>query len=149
MRIVTLVLLLLLAAIQYPLWFGKGGWMYEHDLRDQLAAQRQKNAQLKERNDRLAGEVQDLKDGTSAIEERARYELGMVKDGEVFVQFLAPQGIAAPRVAPVVPPLSASAAHLAQAQAATSAAHDKKPSSHARHHVSRHIERHKPKHSQP
>lgn len=117
MRLVTLVLIVLLAAIQYPLWFGKGGWMYVHDLRDQLAAQQQKNMQLKERNDRLMGEVRDLKDGTSAIEERARFELGMVKDGEVFVQFLAPEGVSAPVAArAVMPPLAASSAPLALAE---------------------------------
>ncbi|MBN4664921.1 cell division protein FtsB [Pandoraea nosoerga] len=96
MRMVTLVLVLLLAAIQYPLWFGHGGWLYVHELRDELSAEQQKNEQLKERNDRLAGEVQDLQEGTAAIEERARFELGMVKDGEVFVQFVAPDGSGAP-----------------------------------------------------
>lgn len=99
MRIVTLVLVLLLAVIQYPLWFGHGGWLYVHELRDQLTAEQQKNEQLKERNDRLAGEVQDLQEGTSAIEERARFELGMVKDGEVFVQFVAPDGTGGPQAA--------------------------------------------------
>ena len=99
MRMVTLVLVLLLAVIQYPLWFGHGGWLYVHELRDELSAEQQKNEQLKERNDRLAGEVQDLQDGTSAIEERARFELGMVKDGEVFVQFVAPDGSGGPQAA--------------------------------------------------
>ncbi|MGC7403802.1 cell division protein FtsB [Pandoraea pneumonica] len=99
MRMVTLVLVLLLAVIQYPLWFGHGGWLYVHELRDQLSAEQQKNEQLKERNDRLAGEVQDLQEGTSAIEERARFELGMVKDGEVFVQFVAPDGSGGPQAA--------------------------------------------------
>ncbi|BDD94812.1 cell division protein FtsB [Pandoraea sp. NE5] len=96
---VTLLLVLLLAVIQYPLWFGHGGWLYVHELRDELSAEQQKNEQLKERNDRLAGEVQDLQDGTSAIEERARFELGMVKDGEVFVQFVAPDGSGGPQAA--------------------------------------------------
>ncbi|EON12201.1 cell division protein FtsB [Pandoraea sp. SD6-2] len=96
---VTLVLVLLLAAIQYPLWFGHGGWLYVHELRDELSAEQQKNEQLKERNDRLAGEVQDLQEGTAAIEERARFELGMVKDGEVFVQFVAPDGTGGPQAA--------------------------------------------------
>ncbi|VVE06598.1 cell division protein FtsB [Pandoraea eparura] len=99
MRMVTLVLVLLLAAIQYPLWFGHGGWLYVHELRDELSAEQQKNEQLKERNDRLAGEVQDLQEGTSAIEERARFELGMVKDGEVFVQFVGPDGAGGPQAA--------------------------------------------------
>ncbi|VVE22500.1 Cell division protein FtsB [Pandoraea aquatica] len=97
MRMVTLVLVALLVVIQYPLWFGHGGWLYVHELRDELSAEQQKNEQLKERNDRLAGEVQDLQDGTSAIEERARFELGMVKDGELFVQFVGADGAGVPQ----------------------------------------------------
>ena len=50
----------------------------------------QKNADLKLRNERVQGEVQDLQNGTAAVEERARYEMGMVKDSEVFVQFVSP-----------------------------------------------------------
>jgi cell division protein FtsB len=55
-----------------------------------LAAQKQKNADEKLRNERIEGEVQDLQNGTAAVEERARYEMGMVKSGEVFVQFVSP-----------------------------------------------------------
>lgn len=90
MRLVTVVLIALLVVIQYPLWWGHGGWLRVHELREQLNDQLQKNADAKLRNERIAGEVQDLQNGTSAIEERARYEMGMVKDGEVFVQFVSP-----------------------------------------------------------
>ena len=90
MRLVTVVLLALLALIQYPLWWGHGGWLSIHELRGELAAQQQKNADEKLRNERIEGEVQDLQNGTSAVEERARYEMGMVKNGEVFVQFVSP-----------------------------------------------------------
>ncbi|AOK29315.1 cell division protein FtsB [Burkholderia singularis] len=90
MRLVTVVLIALLALIQYPLWWGHGGWLRVHELRQQLSNQLQKNADDKLRNERIAGEVQDLQNGTAAIEERARYEMGMVKDGEVFVQFVSP-----------------------------------------------------------
>ncbi|AIS88031.1 cell division protein FtsB [Burkholderia pseudomallei] len=90
MRLVTVVLIALLIVIQYPLWWGHGGWLRVHELRQQLNDQLQKNADAKLRNERIAGEVQDLQGGTSAIEERARYEMGMVKDGEVFVQFVSP-----------------------------------------------------------
>ncbi|KVE34931.1 cell division protein FtsB [Burkholderia sp. BDU5] len=90
MRLVTVVLIALLVVIQYPLWWGHGGWLRVHELRQQLNDQLQKNADAKLRNERIAGEVQDLQSGTSAIEERARYEMGMVKDGEVFVQFVSP-----------------------------------------------------------
>jgi len=96
MRLVTVVLIALLALIQIPLWWGHGGWLRVHELRQQLDAQLQKNADEKLRNERIAGEVQDLQGGTAAIEERARYEMGMVKDGEVFVQFVSPNAPAAP-----------------------------------------------------
>jgi len=90
MRLVTVVLIVLLGLIQYPLWWGHGGWLRVQELERQLADQNQKNADLKQRNDRLAGEVQDLEQGTDASEERARYELGMIKSSEIFVQFVAP-----------------------------------------------------------
>ncbi|MCC8404789.1 cell division protein FtsB [Paraburkholderia sp. MMS20-SJTN17] len=90
MRLVTAVLIVLLALIQYPLWWGHGGWLRVHELQGQLAQQLQKNADAKLRNERIQGEVQDLQNGTAAVEERARYEMGMVKDGEVFVQFVSP-----------------------------------------------------------
>ncbi len=90
MRLVTAVLIVLLALIQYPLWWGHGGWLRVHELQQQLAQQLQKNTDSKLRNERIQGEVQDLQNGTAAVEERARYEMGMVKDGEVFVQFVSP-----------------------------------------------------------
>ncbi|AXL51307.1 cell division protein FtsB [Paraburkholderia caffeinilytica] len=90
MRLVTAVLIVLLALIQYPLWWGHGGWLRVHELQQQLAQQLQKNTDSKLRNERIQGEVQDLQNGTAAVEERARYEMGMVKDSEVFVQFVAP-----------------------------------------------------------
>jgi cell division protein FtsB len=90
MRLVTVVLVVLLALIQYPLWWGHGGWLRVHELREELSQQQQKNADDKLRNERIEGEVQDLQNGTAAVEERARYEMGMVKDGEVFVQFVSP-----------------------------------------------------------
>jgi cell division protein FtsB len=94
MRLVTVVLVLLLALIQYPLWWGHGGWLRVHELQEQLTQQTDKNNNLKLRNERVQGEVQDLQNGTSAVEERARYEMGMVKDSEVFVQFVSPNSTA-------------------------------------------------------
>lgn len=82
----TWVLVALLAALQYPLWFGKGGLLRVSELERQLAGQREVNQSLEARNASLEAEVRDLKAGYEAIEERARYELGLVKDGEVFVQ---------------------------------------------------------------
>ena len=78
MRLITLSLATLLLLIQYPLWLGKGGWLRVWDLDRQVAAERQKNDELKARNARLNSEVMDLRAGRGAVEERARYELGMI-----------------------------------------------------------------------
>ena len=86
MRAITITLLLLLALIQYPLWLGKGGWFKVKDMESKLAQQKNKNNELATRNAALEGEVRDLRSGTDAIEERARFELGMIKPDEVFVQ---------------------------------------------------------------
>ncbi|NWG30600.1 MAG: cell division protein FtsB [Rhodocyclaceae bacterium] len=82
----TWVLVALLILLQYPLWLGKGGLLRVWDLERQVAAQREINQQLEARNAALDAEVRDLKSGLEAIEERARFELGLVKEGEVFVQ---------------------------------------------------------------
>jgi cell division protein FtsB len=80
------VLATLVLGLQYPLWFGKGSWTRVWDLERQLTAQRATNAQDKARNDALEAEVRDLKEGSEAVEERARLELGMIKRDEVFYQ---------------------------------------------------------------
>jgi cell division protein FtsB len=95
MRLFTLALVALLALIQYPLWFGKGGWLRVWELDQQLAAQNNSNTRLRDRNLALEGEVRDLGQGTGAIEERARYELGMMRPDEIFVQVGEP-GAAVP-----------------------------------------------------
>lgn len=92
MRLITLSLAALLILIQYPLWLGKGGWLRVWDLDNQVAAAQKKNDELKARNAKLNSEVHDLREGTGAVEERARYELGMIKDGELFIQTLEPNG---------------------------------------------------------
>ena len=69
-----------------PLWFGKGGWLRVWELDRQVAAAQEKNVALERRNAALAAEVKDLKTGTEAVEERARYELGLVRKDEVFFQ---------------------------------------------------------------
>ena len=81
-------MLLLLIAIQYPLWLGKGGWLKVYEMEKQLELQQAKNSLLSLRNAKLMGDVKDLKEGTRAIEERARVEHGMIKEGEFFVQIL-------------------------------------------------------------
>jgi cell division protein FtsB len=85
-KILAAILAVLAIGLQYPLWFGKGGWMRVRELDRQLVAQRAANAQDKARNDALDAEVRDLKEGSDAVEERARLELGMVKKDEVFYQ---------------------------------------------------------------
>jgi cell division protein FtsB len=87
-RAVTLILAALLLLLQYPLWLGKGGWLKVWDLNQQVEAQQQVNRQTQARNAALDAEVRDLKQGTEAIEERARSELGMIKRDEVFFQVL-------------------------------------------------------------
>lgn len=87
-RPVTLILAVLLLLLQYPLWLGKGGWLKVWDLNRQVEAQQQANQQTQARNALLDAEVRDLKQGTEAIEERARSELGMIKRDEVFFQIL-------------------------------------------------------------
>lgn len=86
MRWPTLVLLVLIALLQYSLWLGKGGWLRVWEVDRQLDAQREVNRKLEQRNAGLDAEVRDLKIGYDAIEERARFELGLVKPDEVFVQ---------------------------------------------------------------
>jgi len=86
MKPLALILGLLIALIQYPLWLGKGGWLRAWEVDRQVAAERDKNRSLEARNAALAAEVRDLKTGTEAIEERARSELGMVRPDEIFVQ---------------------------------------------------------------
>ena len=93
MRVLTVVLGVLIVLIQYPLWLGKGGWMRVWEIDRQVTAQKQTNAKLDVRNKALDAEVRDLKQGSDAIEERARYELGMVKQDEVFFQVLQPVAV--------------------------------------------------------
>lgn len=90
LRILVIVLLLIAAVLQYRLWFGNGGLQEVWALRAQIEAQQHENAQLRERNRALVAEVQDLKKGTSAVEERARTDLGMVAVGETFYQVVEP-----------------------------------------------------------
>jgi cell division protein FtsB len=86
MRWLSLALIALVVLLQYPLWIGKGGWLRVWDVDRQLQQQREANARLEVRNAGLDAEVRDLKQGYDAIEERARYELGMIRQDEVFVQ---------------------------------------------------------------
>jgi cell division protein FtsB len=87
-KILAGILGALIVAIQLPLWLGKGGWLRVWELDQQVAAQRQQNARLEARNAAIAAEVRDLKQGLEAVEERARYELGLLRPDEVFFQII-------------------------------------------------------------
>jgi len=97
MRWLALVFLAAILALQYPMWFGKGGWLAVGELDRQVALQRTGNEKLRVRNEALDAEVRDLKSGSEAIEERARSELGMIRSDEVFFQI---QPGALPKTAP-------------------------------------------------
>ena len=86
MKAIVAVLAVLFVLLQYKLWFGEGSMMDVWQLDRAVAAQLADNARLHERNQALAAEVADLKQGVEAIEERARRELGMIKEGETFYQ---------------------------------------------------------------
>jgi cell division protein FtsB len=91
---VPLVLIALIALMQYPLWLGKGSWLKVWEL-DRLAkSQRETNDTLQKRNSALEAEVRDLKQGLEAIEERARYQLGMIRQDEVFFRLVDGDGAA-------------------------------------------------------
>ncbi len=90
MKVLAGILGALIVLIQYPLWLGKGGWLRAWDTDRKIAAQRESNERLVQRNTALAADVHDLKQGIDAVEERARYELGMVRGDEVFFQFVEP-----------------------------------------------------------
>jgi len=86
MKLLMLLLVALIALLQYPLWLGKGSWLSVWEVNQQVIAQHETNQQWKIRNAALDAEVRDLKQGHDAIEERARSELGMIKQDEIFFQ---------------------------------------------------------------
>ena len=85
MRWITLGLVALLALVQAELWFGKGGVTRMVELQRKLDAQKSTNEQARRRNEQLAAEVSDLKEGLEMVEEKARFELGMIKPDEIYV----------------------------------------------------------------
>ena len=89
MRYLTVGLIALIALVQAELWFGKGGVPRMIDLRGKLSDQLATNQAAKARNARLDAEVRDLKEGLEMVEEKARFELGMVKPDEILVQVTA------------------------------------------------------------
>ncbi|MDO9470720.1 MAG: cell division protein FtsB [Nitrosomonas sp.] len=88
MRLLSFILLLLIAAMQYPLWYGKASWLKVWQVDQDVVAARENNLLLQNRNNKLEAEVNDLKQGFEAIEERARSDLGMIKEGEILFQIV-------------------------------------------------------------
>ncbi len=88
MRALTIILIALIALLQYPLWLGKGSWLRVWKVNQQVEKQQLENSASQQRNDALRAEVRDLKQGNDAAEERARNELGMIKPDEVFYQVI-------------------------------------------------------------
>ncbi len=84
MRVLLTILIVLLVALQAKLWLGEGGYRDVQRLRERVAEQERENAALRERNEQLRAEVEDLREGLDAVEERARSELGMIREGEEF-----------------------------------------------------------------
>jgi len=88
MRKLILFLVILLVYLQYRLWLGDGGLLELWNVHQEVEAQRDENSRLRERNEALNAQVLDLKQGLDAIEERAREDMGMVKQGETFYQIV-------------------------------------------------------------
>jgi len=88
MRLVAVILVALLVGLQWPLWFGKGGWLRVTELDRLLATQREANQKQESRNAVLAAEVRSLREGREAVEERARQQLNMIRPDETFFQFV-------------------------------------------------------------
>jgi len=105
LRLLLVVLVALLAFLQYRLWWGEGGRRSVAVLQQRVEQQTHENDGLKQRNAALAAEVEDLKSGEAAVEERARSELGMIKPGETFYRVVEPQGSTTAQTAPNAAPV--------------------------------------------
>jgi len=91
LRFITVALLVLIALVHAELWFGKGGVPRVMELQAKLAEQKARNDAARTRNEQMTAEVSDLKEGLEMVEEKARYELGMVKPDEILVQISTPK----------------------------------------------------------
>lgn len=88
MKIILAVLMVALVSLQYKLWLGDGGVVQTHRLKDRCTVLEQENLKLQNRNHALEADVMGLKSGGQALEEQARLELGMIKKGEDYYQFI-------------------------------------------------------------
>jgi len=109
-------LLLLIGLLQYRLWFGDGNVLELHRLGERIEELRREGTRRQERNAALEAEVMDLKQGTDAIEERARQDLGMIKEGEFFVQVIEHQPPPSPAPASKETPKGTSGPHRRRAR---------------------------------
>lgn len=91
MKALLAVLLVLLTGLQYRLWVAEGSWADVTRLEREIEKQASENERLQERNRRLSIEVQALKNGLDSVEERARQDLGMIREGETFYMMVAPE----------------------------------------------------------
>lgn len=111
LRWIALILIALLIGLQIKLWVGDGGMRDLRAIRARVSGQQAENAKLKQRNDALHADVEDLKHGQDAVESRARSQLGLIKPGEVFYQVVnTPVGASSappPAATAAVPPASA------------------------------------------
>lgn len=96
LRYVALVLVILITALQVKFWTGQGGMREVWALGETVATQLTENEQLRARNDALSADVDDLKNGTEAVEERARSELGLIKPSETFYQVVEQSAVSIP-----------------------------------------------------
>ena len=99
-RLLIVVLMGLLGSLQFKLWLTQDGYPGIHQLEQQLATQTTENAELQLRNDKLASEIKDLKQGLEAVEERARLDMGMIKQGEQFYHIIEVDQVPATQVSP-------------------------------------------------
>ena len=90
MRVLLAILILLLVALQLKMWFGEGGYRDVQRLAERVEQQARENETLAQRNRELQAEVEDLRQGLQAVEERARSELGLIKEDEEFYQVVPP-----------------------------------------------------------
>ena len=90
MRIIAVILGLLFFVLQYDLWIGEGSLRTVWLLQEDISEQKKENKKISQRNESLFAEVNDLRKGNAAIEERARNELGMIKKGETYIQVVVP-----------------------------------------------------------
>lgn len=101
MRALLVALVLLLVGLQFRLWWGEGGRLERARLEEQARDYRRENVRLQARNEELAREVLDLKAGRTVLEQRAREELGLTAENEIYYQFVDPEDL--PEAAPEKP----------------------------------------------